>query len=124
MTAFTGGADDGARDGARARFGAVSTTTPPRAPRSGEPQGVDPGTRMFASRTVTEHVVRGVLGLALAVAAVVLAGDHPWAMIGLVGTVVLWRGCPTCWAMGLAATLAGRRTEGDRAAGCVDGTCR
>ncbi|WP_299051602.1 hypothetical protein [uncultured Nocardioides sp.] len=73
---------------------------------------------VFASRTLTEHLVRGVVGLLLAAAAFAYAGDHPWALLGLVGTVVAWRGCPTCWAVGLGATLAGRRAR------CADGTCR
>lgn len=93
----------------------VSTPTQEQAPVT--TVGDVPG-RVFASRTLTEHLVRGVVGLLLAVAAFAFVGDHPWALLGLVGTVVAWRGCPTCWAMGLGATLAGRR------AGCADGTCR
>ncbi len=70
----------------------------------------DPTLEMFASRTLTEHVVRGLLGLVLVAFAVVSAQDHPWALLALVPAVAAWRGCPTCWLMGLGATLTRRRT--------------
>lgn len=71
----------------------------------------------FASRTVTRHIVRGVIGLSLLIAA--------FALIPLVGAlslllalpaVVALRGCPTCWLLGLSETLANRRP-------CPDGAC-
>ncbi len=65
---------------------------------------VDPTTAKFASRSVPVHVVRGVLGLVLLVAGLVLASRSGWWLLLLPVTVVLWRGCPTCWAMGLIAT--------------------
>lgn len=77
----------------------------------------DPVTSMFASRTVAEHLLRGVLGLALVVVALAQAGDHPAALLLALPAVVLWRGCPTCWALGLAATLSRGRV------GCTGGTC-
>lgn len=78
---------------------------------------VDPIREMFASASVTEHVVRGVLGLVLAVGSLVLASANPWALLGLVAAGVAWRGCPTCWTLGLAQTLSRRK------AGCADGSC-
>lgn len=74
--------------------------------------GADPVTSMFASGSVTEHVVRGVLGLVLVVAAFALAGSRPVALLLLVPAVVAWRGCPTCWLMGLGATLSRGRVGG------------
>ena len=71
----------------------------------------------FASSSVAVHVVRGVVGLVLAVAALALASAHPWALLGLVPAALAWRGCPTCWALGLAQTLSRGR------AGCADGSC-
>ncbi len=76
---------------------------------------LDPVTSMFASGSVTEHVLRGVLGLVLVVAAFALAGSRPLALLLLVPAVVAWRGCPTCWLMGLGATLSRGR---------VSSTCR
>lgn len=67
---------------------------------------------MFASKNLPEHLVRGVLGAVLVVLAFVLAKQaHPLWILLLVPGVVAWRGCPTCWAMGLGQTLARSRTR-------------
>jgi hypothetical protein len=72
---------------------------------------------LFASRSVPEHLVRGALGLPLLVGAFVLV---PWwgplALLLAVPAVVLLRGCPTCWAMGLSQTCALRDAAPDPAA--------
>jgi hypothetical protein len=65
---------------------------------------VDPTFAMFASRSVRVHVARGVLGLLLLVAGIGLASQSGWWLLLLPVTVALWRGCPTCWLMGLIAT--------------------
>ncbi|WP_139984104.1 hypothetical protein [Nocardioides litoris] len=73
---------------------------------------VDPTFRMFASRSVAEHVARGVLGLVLLVAGIALAqAVSAWWLLLLPLTVVLWRGCPTCWVMGLIATRGARDAD-------------
>ncbi|GAB3995348.1 hypothetical protein [Nocardioides marmoraquaticus] len=77
----------------------------------------DPVARMFASRSVAEHVVRGVVGAVLVVAALAYAGTTPWALLLAVPGVVAWRGCPTCWTLGLMATISRGRV------GCTDDTC-
>ena len=77
----------------------------------------DPVADFFASSSLTEHVLRGVLGLVLAVGSLALAAAHPWALLGLVGTAVAWRGCPTCWTLGLMQTLSRGRVR------CTDGSC-
>lgn len=74
-----------------------------------EPE-VDPTFAMFASRSVGVHVARGVLGLVLLVAGVALASQSGWWLLLLLGTVALWRGCPTCWVMGLLATQGRARS--------------
>ena len=71
--------------------------------RTGSPE-VDPTFAMFASRSVAEHLVRGILGLVVLVAGIALAQVSAWWLLLLPVTVVLWRGCPTCWLMGLIAT--------------------
>ena len=59
----------------------------------------------FASRSVRGHYVRGAIGLVAMVAAVVgSALGAPAALALLVLTVAAWRGCPTCWAVGLMQT--------------------
>ena len=74
----------------------------------------DPDT-MFASRSVREHLLRGAVGLPLLLAALVLPGTlGPLALSLLVPAVVLLRGCPTCWALGLAQTKQR----------CATGRCR
>ncbi len=65
---------------------------------------VDPTFLMFASRSTRVHVVRGVLGLVALVAGIALANLSGWWLLLAVLTPVLWRGCPTCWVMGLIAT--------------------
>jgi len=62
---------------------------------------------MFASRSVPRHLVRGAVGLPLMVAAFVLIPwVGGWSLLLLVPSVALLRGCPTCWALGLAQTCA------------------
>ena len=64
---------------------------------------------MFASRSVPVHVIRGVLGLVSFVAAFSLVGAvGPLSMLLLVLAGLAWRGCPTCWAVGLTRTKAAR----------------
>jgi hypothetical protein len=75
----------------------------------------DPDT-MFASRSVPEHLLRGAVGLPLLVAAFVLVGNvGPLSLLLVVPAIVLLRGCPTCWALGLVQTR-----ERDR---CATGRC-
>lgn len=73
---------------------------------------------MFASKSVGVHVIRGVVGLVAAVAAFALLGTiGPVSLFLLLLAVVAWRGCPTCWAVGLTRTKAVR----DSGAACT--TC-
>jgi len=61
----------------------------------------------FASRSVRVHYLRGVVGLVAATVAVVGAAlGAPVALALLIVTVAAWRGCPTCWAVGLMETRA------------------
>ena len=60
---------------------------------------------MLSSGSLKEHYVRGLIGLVALVAAVVgTAAGAPAALALLLVTVVSWRGCPTCWAVGLMQT--------------------
>ena len=76
---------------------------------------------MFASRSLPEHLLRGLVGLGAFVAAVSLAPGQPWLALLLLplGGVAL-RGCPSCWLVGLVQTLAPRF---GKAGACVDGRC-
>ncbi len=69
----------------------------------------------FAGTSIKRHYARGALGLlALVVALVGAAVATPAALAFLIVTVVAWRGCPTCWAVGLMQTREA----------CSDGSCR
>lgn len=59
---------------------------------------------MFASRSVAEHLVRGIVGVVAIVLATRLGS---WWALPLVA-LALWtfRGCPVCWTIGLFETLA------------------
>ena len=62
---------------------------------------------VFASSSVAVHLLRGLLGLVALVSAAVGAVLVTPAALGLlVVTVVAWRGCPTCWTVGLLQTVA------------------
>jgi hypothetical protein len=64
---------------------------------------------MFASNTLSEHILRGTIGLGALWIAVAITEGHPWGSLAL-GAVVLvaFRGCPICWTIGLFET-AGQR---------------
>ncbi len=69
----------------------------------------------LASTSIKRHYARGALGLIALMAAVLGAAVvTPVALVLLIVTVVAWRGCPSCWAVGLMQT---REL-------CVNGSCR
>lgn len=60
----------------------------------------------LASGSVREHLFRGAVGLTAAILAIVLAAVvGPISLVLLLVTVFAWRGCPTCWTVGLLGTL-------------------
>lgn len=62
------------------------------------------------------HYARGALGLLALIAAVMGAAAGAAAALALlIVTGVAWRGCPTCWAVGLTQTRAREA--------CADGHC-
>ena len=66
----------------------------------------------LASSSVREHIFRGAVGLAAAVLAIVLvAVVGPISLALLLLTAGAWRGCPTCWTIGLLGTLADDRAR-------------
>lgn len=59
----------------------------------------------FASSSVKRHYVRGAVGLLALVAAFGgAAAGFPAALLLLILAVAAWRGCPSCWAIGLMQT--------------------
>jgi hypothetical protein len=66
----------------------------------------------LASGSIREHLFRGAAGLIAAVVAIVLASVvGPVSLVLLPLTAVAWRGCPTCWTVGLLGTLADARAR-------------
>ena len=60
----------------------------------------------FASKSVTEHLLRGVLGIAGILFAVKLGSTKPIFSVALIlGSLLALRGCPMCWVAGLFGTL-------------------
>jgi hypothetical protein len=61
---------------------------------------------MFCSTSLTVHLLRGIVALALIVSAMILSSE---AMIfsasAVVAAIVLLRGCPMCWLIGLFETI-------------------
>ncbi|MFD7640700.1 hypothetical protein ACFV4P_08600 [Kitasatospora sp. NPDC059795] len=78
------------------------------------------GRNDFASSSLTRHLVRGGIGfggIAAAFALMPLTGPLSLLLAPL-GLVVL-RGCPMCWAIGLAQTLSRGKLRRE----CHDGQC-
>ena len=60
---------------------------------------------MFASNTLTEHILRGAIGIAALGYAVAIAEIHPSGSLASGMLVLLaFRGCPICWTIGLFET--------------------
>lgn len=66
-------------------------------------------TGLFATRTVAGHLIRGAAAFALLYFAIAQQALHPAASLlaGLLALVAM-RGCPVCWAIGLAETIRER----------------
>jgi O-antigen ligase len=64
---------------------------------------------LFGSRSVTAHLLRGVIAAALVAWAVLNRLSHPGlALVAGVAAVIAMRGCPMCWTVGLFETIAER----------------
>ncbi|MCX4801901.1 hypothetical protein OG594_09615 [Streptomyces sp. NBC_01214] len=74
----------------------------------------------FASSSLPRHLLRGALGIGSLVGAFALVPFYGPIALALapLGLVAL-RGCPMCWAIGLAQTLSRGRLRRE----CTDGRC-
>lgn len=67
---------------------------------------------MYCSTSITMHLLRGIGALILIVIAFLVAPTHPSILLPtLLGAVLLLRGCPMCWIMGLIEKTAGKRSN-------------
>ena len=88
-------------------MGVEMTTTCKMAPGAARPRRSP-----LASGSVAEHLLRGAAGLVAAVLAIALLGVvGPVSLVLLPLTFAAWRGCPTCWTVGLFGTLADDRAR-------------
>jgi hypothetical protein len=69
---------------------------------------------MVCSTSVSVHLLRGAAAIGLIFAAFFLSSYGVlWSAIAVIGAVVLLRGCPMCWLMGLFETIKnGRQRRG------------
>ncbi|MFZ3493341.1 hypothetical protein ACODT5_08965 [Streptomyces sp. 5.8] len=74
----------------------------------------------FASRSVPRHLARGALGFGLIIGSIALVPTvGPLALLAAPPALIAFRGCPTCWMVGLAQTISRGRLQRQ----CTDGTC-
>jgi hypothetical protein len=77
---------------------------------------------MFASKTISAHLARGAIGIAALATAFSAANTHPWlALAALPLAFIAFRGCPTCWTLGLIQTVVARLQGKARSDACTDG---
>ena len=56
------------------------------------------------------HLLRGLGAAALIAGAIAVGASHLWlVLLLLLGALLLLRGCPMCWLMGLVETILNRR---------------
>jgi hypothetical protein len=64
---------------------------------------------MFCSASVSIHLLRGLVALGLIIGAIYSSSYGSiglvFAVLAFVGAIVLLRGCPICWLVGLFETL-------------------
>ncbi|MEV4430903.1 hypothetical protein ACN9M0_03130 [Streptomyces sp. R-07] len=74
----------------------------------------------FASKSVPRHLARGVIGFGLIIGSIAMVPVvGPASLLAAPLALIAFRGCPTCWMVGLAQTISRGRLERQ----CVDGVC-
>jgi hypothetical protein len=64
---------------------------------------------LFASASLTVHLVRGAIAALLLSLAVIGERSHPLAALAAgVAALVALRGCPVCWTIGLFETISAK----------------
>ncbi|MFD3665874.1 hypothetical protein ACFWVF_35595 [Streptomyces sp. NPDC058659] len=76
--------------------------------------------RDFASTSVPRHLARGAVGFGLIIGSIALVPvAGPATLLAAPLALIAFRGCPTCWLVGLAQTVSRGRLERQ----CEDGVC-
>ncbi|MFJ9203213.1 hypothetical protein [Streptomyces flaveolus] len=87
------------------------TVNPARSPVPG---------KNFASKSVPRHLARGAIGFGLVIGSIALVPvAGPATLLAAPLALIAFRGCPTCWMVGLAQTASRGRLERR----CADGVC-
>ncbi|MFJ2729094.1 hypothetical protein [Streptomyces collinus] len=74
----------------------------------------------YASKSVPRHLARGAVGFGLIIGSIALVPvAGPATLLAAPLALIAFRGCPTCWMVGLAQTISLGRLERQ----CVDGVC-
>ncbi|MEU9379352.1 hypothetical protein AB0D94_37135 [Streptomyces sp. NPDC048255] len=74
----------------------------------------------FASKSVPRHLARGAIGFGLIIGSIALVPvAGPASLLAAPLALIAFRGCPTCWMVGLAQTVSRGRLERR----CTDGVC-
>ncbi|MFG2329199.1 hypothetical protein ACGFMM_06185 [Streptomyces sp. NPDC048604] len=74
----------------------------------------------YASKSVSRHLARGVLGFGLIVGSLALIPVvGPIALLVAPLSLIAFRGCPTCWMVGLIQTVSRNRLQRT----CEGGVC-
>lgn len=58
---------------------------------------------MICSSSISIHLLRGLGALGLIIGAIYF--NSLWSLPAVIGAIVLMRGCPMCWLMGLIETV-------------------
>ncbi|MCH8620475.1 hypothetical protein [Undibacterium sp. TS12] len=69
---------------------------------------------MFCSTSITQHLLRGLSALTLLLVAFAVPDLATiWQALAVITALVLMRGCPACWLMGLVETVYEKRKKND-----------
>ena len=65
---------------------------------------------LFATQTLSGHLIRGVVAFVLLYAAIGQQHAYPyWSVVAGLLALVAMRGCPACWTIGLVETVLQRQ---------------
>ncbi|MGW4055271.1 hypothetical protein ACWENA_31045 [Streptomyces sp. NPDC004779] len=91
-----------------------------RPTQSPDPTGKPTRGPDYASKSVPRHLARGAVGFGLIAGTIALVPvTGPVSLLAAPLALIAFRGCPTCWAVGLAQTISRGRLERR----CDDGVC-
>jgi hypothetical protein len=84
---------------------------------------------MFTSKSLTEHLLRGMIGFGSVFSAFELIAApsilSSIAALGLIGVALFaLRGCPMCWTVGLFNTVFNKTVKVKSCKACIDFTQR